>query len=168
MGRPPKGFRVEKVTANISADVKNRLDQFVRKSGVSQVAAIQNALTNYLADEMGTKPSVRVPFDDELHVRLTAYAANEKVHRAPHENIAYDALNILLRTRDESNSEEFVVKLSSPTLIDRFSIYRHAREWDRSRVAEKALDHYLIEQEKLDPQYREALRRRKKIRRGRA
>src|ERR1051326_4104307 len=107
MGRPRKGIRVEKITAMISAEVTGRLHKFVEKTGVSKVATIQNALSTYLADEMGTMPSVRVPLDDELHARLTAYAGTETVHRAAHGNIAYDALNILLRTRDESQSAEF-------------------------------------------------------------
>jgi predicted transcriptional regulator len=167
MGRPRKGVRVEKLTAQISAEIKGRLDQFVREMGVSQVTTVQNALSNYLADEMGTTPSIRVPISEEMHGRLTAYAVNEQRHDPRRENIARDALNILLRTRDESQSQEFVVKLSNPSLIDRFSTYRHAREWDRSRVAEKALDRYLMEQETRDSQYREALRG-KKTRPGRA
>ena len=167
MGRPRKGFRVEKLTAKISAEVKGRLDDFVRETGIPQVKTVEDALSTYLADEMGSVPSIRVSISPELHDRLTAYAVNEQRHDPRRENIARDALNILLRTRDESQSEEFVIRLANQSHVDRFSIYRHAREWDRSRVAEKALDQYLVEQETRDPQYREALRR-KKPRRGRA
>jgi len=158
MGRPRKTTPVGKLTVNISADVKRSLDDFVRERPASQVAVVESALRTYIADELGTSPSLRVPISEEMQARLTAYAANEARHDPRQENIARDALNILLRTRDESQSEEFVVKLLNLSLVDRFAVYRQAREWDRSRVAEKALDRYLLEQERRDPQYRAALR----------
>ena len=155
MARPRKEHPVEKLTANIAADLKQRLDGYAARAKASQVTVVEQALSAFLDDETGANRPIHLLMTDEMNARLVAYG--NKRHDPRRENIARDALKILLTNDDHTQSRQFTVTLTNDALIDRFDVYRHAREWDRSRVAEKALDWYLGEQERTDPQYRAAL-----------
>jgi hypothetical protein len=158
MARPRRDHEVIKITAEINADVKQRMDDYVLEhAGTTQLALIEEALTTFLNDELGGGRVIRFRVSDELDAELRPYSENEERHSPRRSNIARDALNILLRTRNDTQSREFVVNLRDEELVDRFAIYRHVREWDRSRVTEKALDRYLLEEERSDARYSEAL-----------
>jgi hypothetical protein len=130
------------LNVQISARLKKAFDGVV-KNGL-QVNAVETAIERYVQREKDlADDAIRFKIDEPLRRRLAAYCREAGRHRPPQENVAYDGLELLLRVRDESQSEEFVVRLREPSLIDRFADYRERHEWDRSRVAEKALDFFL-------------------------
>lgn len=165
MARPPKNVEVRALAVKIPADLKVRLDSHVG-SGL-QNETVAAALTEYLDREQdGAAQVLRVRIDESTRIRLARYCRDEH-HGAPAENVARDALTWLLRVRDESQSEHFVVKLTSELLIKRFQIYRQTSEWSPSRVAEKALDFYLSDRENHNAEYRAMLPKARSPRRGR-
>lgn len=166
MARPPKNVEVRALAVKIPADLKMRLDSHVGSGLQNETVAV--ALTEYLDREQdGASQVLRVRIDEPTRIRLARYCRDEH-HGAPAENVARDALALLLRVRDESQCDQFIVKLTSESLIRRFQVYRETGEWNSSRVAEKALDFYLSDRENHNAEYRAMLPKARSARRGRS
>jgi hypothetical protein len=141
MPRTRKG-PTETLNVQISARLKKEFKDIV-DDGL-QVNAVETAIERYVQREKdGADDDIHFKIEEPLRRRLAAYCREDGRHRPPQENVAYDALKLLLRVGNESQSEEFVVRLRDRSLIDRFADYRERHEWDRSRVAERALDFFL-------------------------